>query len=128
MAKAWYVPILFIMPFVMVLSFVVIRLNGSIIPAPKIAVIPTLSLCILFFIGAIGEELGWSGFVIDPMQHRFGELQASIVLGVVWATYHDVGLLHAHRSVIWIAWWSLGTVALRVRDRHLFLFDYSMFV
>ena len=48
------------------------------------------------------------------MQHRWGTLQASIILGAVWAIYHFVGLAQAHRSVEWIAWWSLGTVASRV--------------
>lgn len=38
-------------------------------------------------------------------QHRFG-------IGL--AVCHYVALVQAHRSVAWIAWWSLGTVALRV--------------
>ena len=113
-AKVWYAPILLLMPVVMVLSFGVIRLTGTQVPAPQIAVLPTLIMCVVFFIGALGEELGWSGYAIDPMQHRLGALQASIVLGAVWAVYHFVGLLQAHRSVEWIAWWSLGTLALRV--------------
>ncbi|KLU61621.1 CAAX amino terminal protease self- immunity [Peptococcaceae bacterium CEB3] len=113
-AKVWYLPILLLMPVVMVLSFGVMRLTGTQVPAPLIEVLPTLILCVVFFIGALGEELGWSGYVIDPMQDRWGMLQASIVLGLIWAIYHYVALVQAHRSVAWIAWWSLGTVALRV--------------
>lgn len=108
-AKIWYAPILLLMPVVMVLSFGVIRLTGTPVPAPLISVLPTLMLCVVFFIGALCEELGWSGYAIDPMQHRLGALQASIVLGSVWAVFHYVALVQAHRSVAWIAWWSLGT-------------------
>ena len=33
---------------------------------------------------------------------------------MVWAVWHFIPLLSAQRSLAWIAWWSLGTVALRV--------------
>lgn len=48
------------------------------------------------------------------MQNRFGALLASLLVGLVWAVFHYVALLQAHRSLEWIAWWSLWTVALRV--------------
>ena len=98
----------------MALSFGVTRLMGTPIPAPEIAFLPSLALFIAFFIGALGEELGWSGYVIDPMQRRWGALRASIVLGGVWAVYHFVALMQVHRSADWIVGWSVGTVAARV--------------
>ncbi len=113
-AKVWYVPILLLMPGVMVLSYDVMRIAGKSVPAAQIAALPTFTLCIIFFISALCEELGWSGYVIDPMQHHWSALQASIVLGLVWAIWHFVPLVQAHRSLPWIAWWSLGTVAARV--------------
>ncbi len=113
-AKVWYIPSLLLMPVVSVLSFGVLRLAGTPVPDPQIALLPTLFLCIFFFIGALGEELGWSGYAIDPMQARWGALQASLVMGVIWAVYHYVALAQAHRSVTWIAGWSLGTLASRV--------------
>ena len=67
-----------------------------------------------FFAGAFLEELGWSSYVIDPMQNRLGALLASVLVGLVWSAFHYVALLQAHRSLEWIAWWSLWTVALRV--------------
>lgn len=112
--KIWYIPILLLMPFVMILSFCVIRLTGTPIPSPMIEVLITLILCVVFFIGALGEELGWSGYVIDPMQNRMGALLAGTILGLVWAVYHYIGLGQAHRSMEWIAWWSLGTIEMRV--------------
>jgi uncharacterized protein len=113
-AKIWYVPTLLLMPGVMILSYGALRLMGTPVPAPHLAVLSVLALFIAFFLSALGEELGWSGYMTDPMQQRWGALQASIVLGVVWAIWHFVALVQAHRSVEWIAWWSLGTVAARV--------------
>lgn len=113
-AKIWYAPTLLLMPMVMATSYVVLRLMGVPVPAPHVTVVSALTLFLLFFIGALGEELGWSGYAIDPMQQRWGALAASLVLGVVWAIYHLIGLAQAHRSIEWIVWWSLGTVAARV--------------
>jgi uncharacterized protein len=112
--KRWYAPLLLMMPIVMVLSFVAQRLMGVPIPAPQIAVVPSLALVMACFIGGLGEELGWSGYAIDPMQNHWGALKASLILGLIWAVYHYIALVQAHRSVEWIAWWTLGTVALRV--------------
>lgn len=113
-AKIWYVPTLLLMPGVMTLSYGVLRLMGTPVPAPQIAVLSALTLFVAFFMSALGEELGWSGYITDPMQQRWGALQASIILGVVWAIWHFVALAQAHRSVAWIAWWSLFTVAARI--------------
>jgi membrane protease YdiL (CAAX protease family) len=113
-AKVWYIPTLLLMPVIMVLSFVVQRLTGTPVPAPQIAVLPTLILCVTFLIGALGEELGWSGYATDPMQDRWGALSASLVLGAIWALYHYIALAQVNRSVTWVAWWSLGTLAGRV--------------
>jgi hypothetical protein len=113
-SKVWYAPILLLLPAESVLAFAVLRLTGTTVPAPQIVVLPTLLLCVGFFVGAVGEELGWSGYAIDPMQDRWGALRAGVLLGTVWAVYHYPGLLQAHRSPVWIAWWSLGTVATRV--------------
>ena len=115
-AKIWNPPILLLYPGVITPSSGVTRFTGMrlCIPAPEVAFLPTLALFIAFFIGALGEELGWSGYVIDPMQRRWGALRASIVLGGVWAVYHFIALAQVHRSADWIVGWSVGTVAARV--------------
>jgi membrane protease YdiL (CAAX protease family) len=112
--KWWYAPILLTMPAVTILQYWLLQLMGVSLPAPQIAILPALALCIVAFIAALGEELGWSGYAIDPMQARWGALKASLVLGIFWAVYHYIALLEAHRAVEWIAWWTLFTVAARV--------------
>jgi uncharacterized protein len=113
-AKIWYMPIILLMPYIMILSYVAIRLTGVPIPAPQFSFVTALVLFVVFFIGALGEELGWSGYAIDPLQERFGALWGALLLGAVWAVWHYVPLLEAHRSLVFIAWWSLGTVTTRI--------------
>jgi membrane protease YdiL (CAAX protease family) len=113
-AKVWYAPILLLMPVVTISSYVWMRWMGVQLPVPEIRVVATLAMSLAIFILALGEELGWSGYAIDPMQDRWGALPASILLGLVWAIWHIVPLVQVHRPPEWIAWWCLGTVAARV--------------
>ena len=113
-AKIWYVPVILLMPGIMVLSYVAMRLMGVVLPAPQFSLLTTLILLGVFFIAGVGEELGWSGYAIDPLQNRFGALGGALVVGGVWALWHFIPLLEAGRSPAFIAWWSLGTVASRI--------------
>ncbi|HWR83112.1 MAG TPA: type II CAAX endopeptidase family protein [Candidatus Deferrimicrobium sp.] len=112
--KIWYVPTILLMPCIMVLSYAAMRLMGVPLPAPQFSFVTTLALFVAFFVAALGEELGWSGYAIDPLQDRFGALSGALLLGLVWAVWHFIPLLSVQRSVVFIAWWSLGAVASRV--------------
>jgi len=34
------------------------------------------------------EELGWRGYILDPMEERFGPWLGNLLLGIVWALWH----------------------------------------
>ena len=84
-AKIWYVPTILLMPGIMVLSYIAMRRLGVVLPAPHFSLPTTLTLFVLFFIAAVGEELGWMGYAIDPLQDRYGALSGALLLGVVWS-------------------------------------------
>jgi membrane protease YdiL (CAAX protease family) len=113
-AKVWYAPMVLLMPGVMVLSYGLLRLTGSPVPPPQFSILAPPAMFLMFFIAALGEELGWSGYIIDPMQDRWNALQASLLLGLVWAAWHIVPFVQAQRSPAWIAWQCLVLVATRV--------------
>ena len=113
-AKVWYAPIVLLMPGVMVLTYGLMRLMRLPLPSPQFPVLAALVMFVAFFIAAMGEEVGWTGYAIDPMQDRWNALQASILLGLVWATWNIVPFVQAHRSPAWIAWQCLFLVASRV--------------
>lgn len=112
--KRWYAPILLLMPCVSVSVYGLMRLRGIPLPGLHISVVPALLMFLAFFIGALGEELGWSGYALDSIQNRWSSVEAGIILGLVGSIWHLVPLMLAHRSPTWIAWWCLYAIAARV--------------
>ena len=114
--KRWYVPVLLLMPFIDVLVYGSMRWMDLPLPLPlpRTAVLPALLMFLVFFVGALGEELGWSGYLLDPMQQRRPAWQAGAILGAVAVVWHLVPLLLMQRPPAWIAWWALYALASRV--------------
>lgn len=112
--KLWYLPILGLSPLLMVLSYAVMRMARLPLPDPQIPWLAAPVLFLVFFIFAIGEELGWMGYAFDPMQNRWGALRASIVLGIVWGLFHLIPDLQNQQTASWILWQRLGSVAIRI--------------
>ena len=125
--KRWYLPILLLMPAVSLVVYGLMR--GLDLPFPSsptpaqsitqvLADLPAVSALLMFaafFVLALGEELGWSGYILDPLQKKWGALRAGLILGAVGVAWHFVPLfVIMHRSPTWIAWWSLYAVASRI--------------
>jgi len=119
-AQGWYVPIVLLMPALAALAYGVMRTLDMPLPAPHLRLSLVPGLLLLFFVAGLAEELGWSGYALDPLQNRWGALRASLILGAVGAAWHIVPLLQAGRAPAWIAWWSLWTVATRILHTWLF--------
>jgi membrane protease YdiL (CAAX protease family) len=49
-------------------------------------IIPFVIFILLF--GPIPEELGWRGYLLDRLQVRWSALSSSLILGIIWATWH----------------------------------------
>jgi membrane protease YdiL (CAAX protease family) len=110
-AKAWYAPVILLMPGVVVLAYGLKSLPFPSLQAP----IPGVPLLFLgFLVAAAGEEVGWTGYAIHRMQFRLGALQASVLLGLVWAAWHVIPFVQAGRPPAWIAWQCLCLIASRV--------------
>ena len=112
--KWWYLAIVCLMPVMTLLSYWYTKSTGALIPEPRTPVLSIVIFFGIYFIGAIGEEIGWSGYSIDPLQNRFGALNASIILGFIWAVWHIIPWSQTHQTPVWIVWQSVSTVLLRV--------------
>ncbi|MFI6392271.1 CPBP family intramembrane glutamic endopeptidase [Nonomuraea sp. NPDC050547] len=80
--------------------------------AQPLAALPLLFA--VFVVLAVFEELGWTAYATEPLRERWGPTGAGLVLGAFWAAWHLPALLMMGRGALWIAGWTLGTVAQRV--------------
>lgn len=113
--KRWYITIIALPLLIYFLIYMIIHLNGF--PLPKDWNIPFKSipfLFVIFFIGAICEEVGYMGYAIDPLQDKIGALKAAIFMGFIWAVWHYPSIIQQGHNAYWIAWATMGTIAVRV--------------
>ncbi len=110
----WVLAALMFMPLVCILEFGVLRMTGTAVPLPVIEPGNALLLFGAFFIGAIGEEVGWQGYAYPALRVRFGTLRSAVALGGVWALWHAIPFVQLNRSPDWILWHSFAAVALRI--------------
>jgi uncharacterized protein len=95
-AKVWYVPAVLLLPGIYAVTYGVMHLLGTPLPALHFSLLAALGWFVGFFIAAECEELGWSGYALDRLQARWTAFEASILLGVVWAGFHLVPLVQLH--------------------------------
>lgn len=112
--RLWYIPTLLLPLLVYALSYVVMRLAGRPLPDPEIPILMVPVLMGVFFLFGIGEELGWMGYAIDPLQDRWGALKAAIIVGLIWGLFHLIPDLQNRQTADWILWQRLGTILLRI--------------
>ncbi|MHB0877932.1 MAG: CPBP family intramembrane glutamic endopeptidase [Anaerolineae bacterium] len=110
----WYAPILLLKPAITFATYAIARLSGRPLPDRRTPLRALPVKLPVFLAGGLTEELGWSGYALEPMQERWGALKAGLVLGIVWATWHVVPSLQIGRPVGWLAWQYVDTVATRV--------------
>jgi membrane protease YdiL (CAAX protease family) len=112
--KAWYIVILFLMPLLYILTYLVMRIIG--LPLPVEWHIPSQVplLFIAFFFAAAGEELGYTGYAVDPLQSRWNALTAGLIAGSIWAIWHLPSMIKMDQTPMLMVNGFIVTVAFRV--------------
>jgi len=103
-----------LMPAIAVMVYALHRLAGDRLPQMQVPIwAPPLMLAV-FVASAAAEELGWTAFLLRPLETRWGALAAALAIGAVWAVWHLIPFVQGGRSADWIAWQCAKTVAMRV--------------
>ena len=69
---------------------------------------------LLAAIFAIGEELGWRGFLVPALAERFDFTRVGFISGMIWAVYHYPFFIVIMAPRMGVPWWcvvAVGTVA-----------------
>jgi hypothetical protein len=113
-AKGWLAPVILLQPGIMALSYRVIRLAGTPIPAAQFSFLTAFGLLVVFFFAGLGEELGCRDISLIPCRNAVGRWEPACCLG--WSGRCGISSRCCRRSGRggFMAWWSLGTLASRV--------------
>ena len=112
--QIWYLPTLLLMPTVMGIEYGILRLMHRSIPDMQNSFSMSLGFFFIFFIAAVGEEIGWHGYVIDRLQARWNALTASILLGIIWGAWHIISMIQMQEPPLWITWQCINIAITRI--------------
>jgi membrane protease YdiL (CAAX protease family) len=111
---SWLVAAMLVFPLLYLATYVAMRMLGYPVPTvwhPSPAIV---GIFLLFFVGAIAEELGYSAYETDALQGRMTALNAALVMGPLWALWHLPSMIAIGQSTGLILWGLCGTVAVRI--------------
>jgi len=86
--KDWYVPTLFLAPFLVILALGISVLMGLPLIDVLFPIVAAPVMFFLFFVGSLGEEVGWMGYAFEPMQNKWNAFKAALLLGLIIALWH----------------------------------------
>jgi len=86
----WYLIAFFAAPVLVGLGLAIYAFTGGETGNMSLSALP---LALVFFVsaiptGALAEELGWRGFLLPRLLNTKGAAVASLIVGVVWFTWH----------------------------------------
>lgn len=108
------------LPLVAVFSYFTMKLLQF--PLPGEVVIPYNEIplmLVLYFLGAIPEELGWTYTLTGPLTEAYGPNKTGFIIGSVWAMWHVIPWSWAYP-----AWWIIGMCVLNVLMRTAMVYAY----
>lgn len=111
--SGWLAAALLLAPLIYLLTYAALHVAGyGGAPTPNWAALPVLAA--VMFVLAIGEEAGWTGYLLGPLQARFGALGASLIIAAPWWLGHIPSILEIGGDAADLVIWIPGAVALRV--------------
>ncbi|HLF74521.1 MAG TPA: type II CAAX endopeptidase family protein [Anaerolineales bacterium] len=121
---AWYLVVLF---GVAALAHLAIGIGGILgVPAPEITLpnglpraaligfLPIFFLTNIFVGGPLAEDIGWRGYILPKMRAHMTALNASLIIGVIWAVWHLPFFIFPWRDLVGnipFAWFALLTTS-----------------
>ena len=110
------------MPAAVTLSFFVMK--ALFLPLPAVIVFPVQQIpemLVLYFLGTIPEEFGWTLTLTEPMVKTYGPIKAGVIIGGAWALWHILPWSLAH-PIEWVAGMVILTILMRMGMIYAFIY------
>ena len=87
----WWMLVLFIPPLTVAVSAILYGVFSgaaiSFLPSGYLRLVAP-AMWVTFFLGPLGEEFGWRGYLLPRLARRFSVLSSVLIVGAVWALWH----------------------------------------
>jgi len=86
----WWLAAVAGQPALLLLAAVISNLavDSKVTPEPLISASVFIVNVIMLLIATLGEETGWRGVALPSLQRQYSALKSSVILGLLWATWH----------------------------------------
>lgn len=84
----WWLAVLALQPLLVATTTLLARPVDPVGLEPGLAASTLVGTTVFLVLASTGEEVGWRGLALPALQSRHGAVRASIVLGLVTATWH----------------------------------------
>lgn len=111
--RFWYIPVVGYVPLALLVSYGLMDLLGIPLPVTNFSYASMAAFVLIFFISALVEEAGWTGYVSTPMLERWNALETGVLLGLVWSVWHFPPWVASH-SFGWALGQAFASVMLRI--------------
>lgn len=86
----WWAAAIVVQPIVLVAAAVVANLiaGATVVTLALLELAPLGVAAFFLLLATLGEEIGWHGVALPGLQQRYQVLRATLILAVLWATWH----------------------------------------
>ncbi|ADJ42293.1 CAAX amino terminal protease [Amycolatopsis mediterranei S699] len=84
----WYVGVVLSVPALLTIATVALSEQNPVLPAVATLVAYVPGLILQLLTTGLAEEPGWRDFALPRLQHRYGPLGGTLILGPLWGVWH----------------------------------------
>jgi membrane protease YdiL (CAAX protease family) len=110
----WRVGIFVLMPFTVLLSYLLILWSGGKTPDKMTPPISIPIFLLVYGISGYCEEIGWTAIMTDKLLERRNVILSGIIVGITWVSWHIIPFIQTHNTATWILWQCIYTIVYRV--------------
>uniref|UniRef100_UPI00404A2147 CPBP family intramembrane glutamic endopeptidase n=1 Tax=Fulvivirga sp. TaxID=1931237 RepID=UPI00404A2147 len=89
-AKNYWMALLIFPLFLLVLTVLLVQLKAYKLDFSQFSIVNLIILLPVNIVlgGALGEEIGWRGYLLKKLQLRYSDFYSSLIVGLVWSAWH----------------------------------------
>ncbi|MGC8787661.1 MAG: CPBP family glutamic-type intramembrane protease, partial [Anaerolineae bacterium] len=94
-------------------------------PLSRFAWASLLPIFITMLLSNVWEEIGWRGFALPRLQERYGDLEITLMMGLLWSLWHLPLLLNPASPMSNLPWYGEVLFSLALTAIYIWLYNHT---